>query len=88
MSAQLGGYYLFTTLYMKWCTNDELQKWRIVMDCRLSVAKSQIEPKQRQIVDLRQQIAADEGQLRWLKPLRRTLLFMPLASQSGKLRAR
>jgi hypothetical protein len=51
--------------------NDELQKWRTVMDHRLNVLKNQIEPKQKQIVDLRRQIATDESQLISLKQTRR-----------------
>ena len=47
--------------------NDELQKWRSVMDYRANDLKNQVEPKARQIEDLRKNISDNERMLRTLK---------------------
>lgn len=47
--------------------NDELQKWRSVMDYRSNELKNQVEPKAREIDELRKNISDNEAMLRQLK---------------------
>lgn len=47
--------------------NDDLQKWRTVMDFRLNNMKTQVEPKAREIESLRAKIAQNEDTLRSMK---------------------
>lgn len=47
--------------------NEELQKWRTVMDYRVNEFKTQVEPKAHKIEQLREQIIDNEATLRQLK---------------------
>ncbi|KAH0788361.1 cilia- and flagella-associated protein [Histomonas meleagridis] len=49
--------------------NDELQKWRAVMDFRLSELKTQVEPNSQNIENLRKQISDNEILLRQMKQI-------------------